>query len=113
LALVYLEIAKRIDFPMVGIGMPGHFMIRPNFQDAGIFVDAFNRGEILFAEDCQQKLMSLFQQDIPVLPPEVLQPVTNRQFLFRMLNNLQAVYLNRADFDRAVLIKEWMEILMT
>jgi regulator of sirC expression with transglutaminase-like and TPR domain len=112
LALVYLEIAKRIDFPMVGIGMPGHFIIRPNFQDAGIFVDAFNRGEILFGEDCRQKLMSLYQQDIPFLPPEVLQPVSNRQILFRMLNNLQAVYLNQPNFERALAIKDWMEILI-
>jgi len=25
LSLVYLEVARRIDFPMVGVGMPGHF----------------------------------------------------------------------------------------
>ena len=37
LSLVYLEIAKRINFPMVGIGMPGHFLIRPNFEEAGIY----------------------------------------------------------------------------
>ena len=27
LSLVYLEVAKRIDFPMVGSGMPGHFLL--------------------------------------------------------------------------------------
>ena len=113
LALVYLEVAKRIDFPMVGIGMPGHFIIRPNFQDAGIFVDAFNRGEILFVEDCRQKLISLYQQDLPFIPPEMLQPVTNKQFLFRMLNNLQAIYLNQPNFERALALKDWMEILIT
>ena len=113
LALVYLEVAKRIDFPMVGIGMPGHFIIRPNFQDAGIFVDAFNRGEILFVEDCRQKLISLYQQDLPFIPPEMLQPVTNKQFLFRILNNLQAIYLNQPNFERALALKDWMEILIT
>jgi regulator of sirC expression with transglutaminase-like and TPR domain len=112
LSLVYLEIAKRIDFPMVGIGMPGHFIIRPNFPDAGIFVDPFERGEVLFVEDCRQKLIQLHQQDIPFIPPEFLQPVSNRQILFRMLNNLQSVYLNQADFDRAVVIKDWMEIFL-
>ena len=111
LSLIYLEIAKRINFPMIGIGMPGHFIIRPNFKDAGIFVDAFDRGEILFVEDCRQKLMNLYQQDIPFLPPEILQPVTNRQFLFRMLNNLQSSYLNKPDFDRALVIKDWIEII--
>jgi regulator of sirC expression with transglutaminase-like and TPR domain len=109
LALIYLEIAKRIDFPMVGIGMPGHFLIRPSFEDSEIFVDAFDRGEILFAEDCRQKLMNIYQQNIPVLPPEILQPITNRQFLLRMLNNLQSIYLNQPDFDRAVTIRQWIE----
>jgi regulator of sirC expression with transglutaminase-like and TPR domain len=111
LAVVYLEIAKKIDFPMVGIGMPGHFLIRPNFKDAGIFVDAFNGGEVLFAEDCRQKLIHIYQQDIPFLPPELLQPVTNRQILLRILNNLQANYLNQVDFDRAYTIKQWIEIV--
>jgi regulator of sirC expression with transglutaminase-like and TPR domain len=109
LAVIYLEIAKQIKFPMVGIGMPGHFLIRPNFEGAGIFVDVFNRGEILFVEDCRQKLMQIYQQDIPFLPPEVLQPVTNRQILLRILNNLQATYLYRPDFDRAATIKHWIE----
>ena len=112
LAIVYLEIAKRIDFPMVGIGMPGHFLIRPDFEDSEIFVDAFDRGEILFAEDCRQKLMNIYQQDLPILPPEILQPVTNRQILFRMLNNLQSIYLNQPNFERALVIKEWIESII-
>ncbi len=109
LAVIYLEIAKQIGFPMVGIGMPGHFLIRPNFEGAGIFVDVFDRGEILFVEDCRQKLMQIYQQDIPFLPPEILQPVTNRQILLRILNNLQATYLYRPDFERAATIKHWIE----
>lgn len=109
LALVYLHIAKMIGFPMVGIGMPGHFLIRPDFEDSEIFVDAFDRGEILFKEDCRQKLMDIYQQNIPSIPAELLQPITNRQFLFRMLNNLQSIYLNQPDFDRALVIKQWIE----
>ena len=112
LAIVYLEIAKRIDFPMVGIGMPGHFLIRPDFEDSEIFVDAFDQGEILFAEDCRQKLMNIYQQDLPTLPPEILQPITNRQILFRMLNNLQSIYLNQPNFERALVIKEWIESIL-
>lgn len=111
LAVVYLHIAKAIGFPMVGIGMPGHFLIRPNFEDAGIFVDVFDRGEILFVEDCRQKLMHIYQQDIPFLPPEILQPVSNRQILLRILNNLQANYLNQPDFERALIIKQWVDII--
>ena len=110
LSLVYLEIAKRIQFPMVGIGMPGHFIIRPDLEDVDIFVDPFDRGEVLFAEDCRQKLINLYQQDLPTIPAEALQPINNCQFLLRMLNNLQSIYLNQPDFERALIIKEWIAV---
>jgi regulator of sirC expression with transglutaminase-like and TPR domain len=110
LALVYLELAWRIDLPMVGIGMPGHFIIRPDFEGSEIFVDAFNRGEILFAEDCRQKLIQIYRQEILALPPEILQPVTKQQFLMRMLNNLQTIYLSQEDVDRALMIKDLLTL---
>ena len=101
LSLVYLEVAKRIDFPMVGIGMPGHFLIRPDFEDAGIFVDAFNNGEILFPEDCQGRLSQIYGQPME-LQPAFLAPVSKRQFLGRMLGNLKAIYLQQRDAVRVL-----------
>ena len=102
LSLLYLEIARRLDFPMVGIGMPGHFMIRPEFENVGIFVDAFNRGEIMFDEDCEERLSQIYQQPISSIPAELLQPVSNRQFLARMLTNLKMIYLSRRNFSSSV-----------
>ena len=101
LSLVYLEVAKRIDFPMVGIGMPGHFLIRPDFEDSGIFVDAFNGGEILFPEDCQGRLSQIYGQPMD-LPPAFIAPVSRRQFLGRMLGNLKAIYLQQQDALRVL-----------
>jgi regulator of sirC expression with transglutaminase-like and TPR domain len=112
MALVYLEIARQIDFPMIGIGMPGHFMIRPDFEDSEIFIDAFNQGEILFAEDCRQKLMDIYQQDIPQLSPALVPLVTKRQFIGRMLNNLQVIYLDRGNLAKALLIKDLLSIVV-
>jgi regulator of sirC expression with transglutaminase-like and TPR domain len=101
LAVIYLEIAKRIGFPMVGIGMPGHFLIRPDFEDAEIFIDAFNQGEILFKQDCQEILDRVYQQRIP-LEAKFFDPIDNRQILARMLTNLKYIYLNEGKFDRAI-----------
>lgn len=101
LSVVYLEVAKRLDFPMVGIGMPGHFLIRPEFEDAGIFVDAFNRGEILFEQDCQEKLNQIYQKPVK-LESDLLAPISNKQILGRMLNNLKFIYLHRKDFNKAL-----------
>ncbi len=101
LSLVYLEIAKRINFPMVGIGMPGHFLIRPDFAEAGIYVDAFNQGEILFPQDCQERLAQIYGQPVE-LKPQFLATVSNKQFLVRMLTNLKAIYLNRNQGLKAI-----------
>jgi regulator of sirC expression with transglutaminase-like and TPR domain len=101
LSLVYLEVAKRIDFPMVGIGMPGHFLIMPDFEDAGIFVDAFNGGEILFPEDCQARLSRIYGQPMKLLPAFIA-PVSNKQLLGRMLGNLKAIYLQQRDAIRVL-----------
>ena len=101
LSVIYLAVAQRLDFPMVGIGMPGHFLIRPDFEDAGIFVDAFNRGEILFKQDCQKKLTRMYQQPVE-LDPKWLAPVSNRHILARMLNNLKFIYLHNREIDKAL-----------
>lgn len=101
LSVIYLAIAQRLDFPMVGIGMPGHFLIRPEFEGVGFFVDAFNRGEILFEEDCQRRLDENYQQQLK-LDPSWLEPVSNKQILVRMLNNLKFIYLHRQEIDKAL-----------
>ncbi|HLO52363.1 MAG TPA: tetratricopeptide repeat protein [Kamptonema sp.] len=110
LSLFYLEIAQRIGFPMVGIGMPGHFLIRPDFEDAGIYVDAFNQGEILFPEDCQNRLSQIYGKPVE-LQPSFLAPVSNRQFLGRILSNLKAIYLNQGDKVRSLAASERILLL--
>lgn len=110
LSLVYLELCKRIDFPMVGIGMPGHFLIRPEFEDAKIYVDAFNQGEILFPEDCTTRLTQIYQQPIE-MQPEFLAAVNPRQFLGRMLMNLKVIYLNEGKIEQALGVIERILLL--
>jgi regulator of sirC expression with transglutaminase-like and TPR domain len=110
LALVYIEIARRVDFPMVGIGMPGHFLIRPDVSDIEIFVDAFNDGEILFPQDCQEKLTQIYQHPV-TLQPEFLAAVTNKQILARMLTNLKYIYLNQKELEKALAAVERILLL--
>lgn len=110
LALVYLEIARRIEFPMVGIGMPGHFLIRPEFEDAGIFVDAFHRGDILFEQDCQERLAQIYGQPVQ-LQPAFVEPVSHRRFLGRMLANLKIIYLQGQQLQKALAAVERILLL--
>ena len=110
LSLVYLELAARIDFPMAGIGMPGHFLVQPRFPDSGIFVDPFNQGEILFLEDCQQRLQQIYGPALE-FQAEFLQPVSHRALLMRILTNLKQIYLSRGDMHRGLAVVERMVLL--
>jgi regulator of sirC expression with transglutaminase-like and TPR domain len=110
LSVVYLEVARRFDFPMVGINMPGHFLIRPEFEEAGIFVDPFNRGEILFEQDCEARLSQIYGRSVK-LQPSFTTSVSPRQLLARMLTNLKFIYLDRKDLPRALAAVERILLL--
>lgn len=111
LSLIYLEVAKRINFSMVGVGLPGHFLIRPNFSESGIFVDVFDRGKILFEQDCLAKLKKLYQQPVK-LESRFLEAVSNRYILMRMLTNLKYIYLSNNQLFKSLDIISGMLMLV-
>ncbi|MGB7088175.1 MAG: tetratricopeptide repeat protein [Phormidesmis sp.] len=111
LSLVYLEIARRIRFPMVGIGMPGHFLVRPVVDDMEVFVDPFHNGEVMFVADCQQRFREIYGEQSE-WRPEFLSGVLPKAFLVRMLMNLKMTYLTSEDRRRAVTALDKLLILM-
>jgi regulator of sirC expression with transglutaminase-like and TPR domain len=132
LSVVYLEVARRIGFPVAGIGMPGHFLLqyRPttdtdsdgklpgmnqpdlNQPDPNqeVLIDCFNQGHTLSPEDCQERLNEIYSGEMH-LRPEFLHPVNHRQILTRMLNNLKTVYLSTRDFRKALIIADLMLVI--
>jgi regulator of sirC expression with transglutaminase-like and TPR domain len=111
LALVYMEVARRVGFQLFGVGMPGHFLLKHYDVDGrAILIDAFERGSIVTEEDCRQKLDSIYSGQL-ALQPEFLLPVTRRQMLTRMLNNLRSVYLTQRDFRRAVQVVDLILVI--
>ena len=100
LSLLCIEVARKAQVPVLGIGLPGHFLIRhrdePNF-----YVDAFNGGLLLSQEECGALLRQTAGETVR-LEAHHLDPITPRQILARMLRNLKAIYWNRDDFDRCI-----------
>jgi regulator of sirC expression with transglutaminase-like and TPR domain len=111
LALVYMEVARRISFSLYGVGMPGHFLLKHYDVDGhAILIDAFERGSIVTEDDCRRKLDSIYSGQV-ALQPEFLLAVTRRQMLTRMLNNLRSVYLSQRDFRRAVQVVDLILVI--
>lgn len=53
------QVAQRCGLPMVGINLPGHFMLAPAGEDLEVLVDAFNGGEVCFLEEAADRLATL------------------------------------------------------
>jgi regulator of sirC expression with transglutaminase-like and TPR domain len=108
LSVVYLEVARRAGFPVAGVGMPGHFLLKHYDVVAGeIFIDAFDRGRILGPDDCQQRLDEVYGGQVD-MRAEYLQPVTHREVLGRMLNNLRQIYLRQQNGRKGLAVLDML-----
>ena len=99
LSLVYIEVGRRAGLDLVGVGMPGHFLVGCADR-SDLYVDAFSEGALLTRADCAARLREL--QPNAVFRPELLIPVGPRLILTRMLNNLLEIYLRTERFPKAL-----------
>jgi serine protease Do len=89
LSLVYMELARRLGLNVVGIGLPGHFVVAWQPADGEPqLIDVFERGQRLTREQAQSRVLGATGQP---LDDEHLKPVGKSALLVRMLRNLQAL----------------------
>lgn len=105
LAVVYMEVGRRLKVPLVGIGMPGHFLVRHR-EIENLYIDAFSGGILLSEEECRNILSDRIHGDLN-WSREMLRPVSNREIVARMIRNLKAIYMAERDFVRALTVSEF------
>lgn len=103
LSLIYLLLARRLRIPVVGISMPGHFLLQYNDS---LFIDAFEKGQLLNRGECVQFLMT----NGFGFHPAYLSPTPTRFMLVRMLTNLIQIYSTQ-DPDRADSLSAFRDML--
>jgi len=100
LTVVYIEVARRIGFPLKGVGLPFHFIAKHEADDGDIFIDPFNAGRLLGSAGCGELIAQMSGGKVE-LRPEHLDAVSNKQILTRMLSNLLGV-CSASDHRRAL-----------
>jgi regulator of sirC expression with transglutaminase-like and TPR domain len=103
LSVVYIEVARRLNRPVFGVGLPGHFVVR---YDDGVFstyIDPFHAGKLLSEQDCATMAREITGTELSG-DPSALEPVSVRYILVRMLNNLRAAYFRAREFAKAVVV---------
>ena len=95
LCALAIEVGRRIDIDLVGIGMPGHFLCRTASQIDLKFFDPFHSPRPLSAEQCKMLYENLTQIDN--WSAEFLEPSSSRLMVIRVLSNLKSIYRRRSD----------------
>jgi regulator of sirC expression with transglutaminase-like and TPR domain len=117
LALVYIEVARRVGLRLHGVGLPGHFLAGwapPGADlatsDDALFIDAFHGGRIRTPVECAFFFHQLHGSGCPFVR-QFLAPVTARQFLARLLGNLKSIYLGQQDLMQTLRIVDYLVLV--
>ncbi len=95
LAVLSMAIGDRIGVGLVGIGMPGHFLLRER-NDPASFLDPFARGARLGPAGCAAAFGSIHSSDVE-FDARYLEPVGSVAILGRMLANLRGIFAASGD----------------
>ena len=95
LAVLMLEVGRRIGVPLSGVSMPGHFLVRDKV-DPEVFVDPFARGLVLDRRGAQLRFHGVHGVEA-TFDQAFLEPVGKLAIVDRMLANLDGVAARRGD----------------
>ncbi len=109
LSLIYLEIGWRLGLPVYGVGMPGHFLVGWA-GDPPFYVDCFYNGILLNSDACRERFHQIQGEGVP-FDARYLRPVSKREILLRILNNLKYFYAYRRNFRQALKFAELLVLL--
>lgn len=107
LCTVYVEVARRMGLPIVGVGMPGHFIAKYDDGVSEVLFDPFEGGQVLRREDCQARLDALYRGTLR-LQDQHLAATPHRQVLARMLRNLKGVYQAASRLDQTLWVCDYL-----
>lgn len=109
LALVLIELGKRLRLPLEGVNFPGHFLVRCVSPEGDLLLDPFS-GRLLDGHDCQALLQRMAGPQA-TLRPELFRTAAPKTFLQRMLANLKAIHVQQEAWSDALRCAERQVLL--
>lgn len=107
LSILYMRIGRAQGWQVDGLGFPGHFLIRIGRDGQWIIADPFHEGAALDAPELRGLLKSMTGSDAE-LKPEHYNPVSDRDVLLRLQNNIKVRLIRARDYEGAAGILDGM-----
>lgn len=107
LSILYVALARRVDWPAAALNTPGHVLVRIGDGDGAVVIDPFNEGSIVSTDTLLNLLRNALGPDA-TFDRGHLAPMSNRMVLVRLLLNQATRAEQAGDNDRARIIYERM-----
>ena len=104
LSILMIEVARRVGVPLVGVGMPAHFLVR-SAHDDNTFYDPFHGPERL-DRSAARRLFEAVTNGQTAWRDSYLHPTPNREIVIRMLNNLKGSFARQSDAVRFAIVMQ-------
>jgi regulator of sirC expression with transglutaminase-like and TPR domain len=111
LSIVFLHVATKLGFTASGVGLPGHYIVKVQFELNEVYVDPFHDGTTLTMTEIGA-LLRQASGGRGALGREHLRAWAGRETLARVLANLQSMWTRAGDTRRATAARERMEMLI-
>jgi regulator of sirC expression with transglutaminase-like and TPR domain len=98
LSVVWLEVARRLKWPVSGVALPGNFVVRFDDPERFVLANPYHEGRALSIDECRTMVEVRTRRG--AFSHAHLRPVDTRSILLRLLRNLRSIYLTRNDLPR-------------
>jgi regulator of sirC expression with transglutaminase-like and TPR domain len=110
LSIIFLHVAEQIGLQASGVGLPGHFIVKVQFELNELYVDPFNGGATLTLPEVAGLLEAMTDGEVR-LSSQHLRAWSGREILMRVLANLMNMQNRAGDQKKASSARERIAIL--
>lgn len=99
LSILWIEVARRLKWPVSGVALPGHFIVRFDDSERYVLADPYHYGVSLNINDCRELVRQRFDGRLRFTERH-LRAASARKIIVRTLSNLRGIYLAANDMPR-------------
>ena len=101
LSILWVDLARRMGFDAVGVGLPGHYIAALRTDFGLLCFDPFHRGRAV-GEELGAALVKSATAGRVAFQRDMLKPATNRETLIRLVRNLHLRFMHAEDWEEAL-----------
>ncbi len=107
LGIIYIVVGRALGFVIDGLSFPGHFILRLERDGQRLILDPFQKGAELDAAALRQLAKKMIGEHAE-LSHKYYAPVSNRELLLRLQNNLKTRLIEHEEYHQALQVIETM-----